>query len=70
MAEKHNSLITITYVTFSIFCNIPFEVCNNYCIMPIYGKNNIHQYLLSVFKMNDTVNFDDTFLYILVVIKP
>ena len=51
--------------------NISFEVCNNACIMPSFGKNNFHQFLLSVFKMNDTVNFEDNiFCTILVVIKP
>ena len=27
------------------------------------GKTHFHQFLLSVFKMNDTVNFEDFFLY-------
>ena len=29
--------------------------------MPRFGKNHIHPFLLSVFKMNDTINFEDTF---------
>ena len=33
-------------------------------------KYKFHQFLLSVFKMNNTVNFEDKFLYILGVIKP
>ena len=28
------------------------------------AKNNFHQFLLSGFKMNDTINFEDNFLYI------
>ena len=33
-------------------------------------KNNVHQFLLSFFKMNDTVILKITFCSILVVIKP
>ena len=29
----------------------------------VLGKNIFHPFLLSVFKMNDTVNFEDIFLY-------
>ena len=47
-----------------VFWNISFKVCNNACIMPRFGKNNFHRFLISVFKMNDTVNFEDNFLYI------
>ena len=46
-----------------VFWNVPFKVYNNGCIMPRFGKNNLHQFLLSVLKMNDTVNFEDNFLY-------
>ena len=44
-----------------VFCNISFKVCNNYCIMPSFGKDHFHQFLLGVFKMTDTVNFEDNF---------
>ena len=54
-----------------VFWNISFKVCNNACIMPRFGKNHFHQFLLSVFKMNDTINFEDNFVCtLLVVIKP
>ena len=62
MAEK-NTVMTINYVFF-VFWNISFKVCNNACIMPRFGKNHFHPFLLSVSKMNDTVNFEDSFLYI------
>ena len=45
-----------------VFLDISFKVCNIACIMPRFGKNNFHQFLLSVFKMNDNVNFEDNFL--------
>ena len=32
--------------------------------MPKFGKNDFHKFLLSVFKMNDTFNFEDNFWYI------
>ena len=45
-----------------VFWNFSFKVCNNACIMPSFGKKNVfHQFLLSGFKMNDTVNFEDIF---------
>ena len=42
-----------------LFWNILFEICNNACIMPRFGKNCFHQLLLSVLKINYTVNFED-----------
>ena len=42
-----------------VFWNISFKVCNNACIMPRFGEKYFHQFLLSVFKMNGTVNFED-----------
>ena len=54
-----------------VFWFFKFKVCNNACIMHSFGKkNHFHPFLLSVFKMNDTANFEDNFLYNLVVIKP
>ena len=47
-----------------VFWNISFKVCNNACIMPRFGKNHVHPFLFSVFKINDTVDFEDKFLYI------
>ena len=44
-----------------VFWNILFKVCNNACIILRIGKNHFRQFLLSVFKMNDTVNFEDNF---------
>ena len=38
--------------------------------MPSFGKNDYHQFLRIVFKMNDIVNFEDNLCEILVVIKP
>ena len=35
------------------------RVCNKACIMPKFGKNNVYLFLLGVFKMNYTVNFED-----------
>ena len=29
--------------------------------MPRFGKNHFHPFLLSVLKMNDTINFEDNF---------
>ena len=49
MAEKHNTLITINCGTFFVLGNISFKVCINACIMPRFGKNYFHQFLLSVF---------------------
>ena len=47
-----------------VFWDISFQVCNDDCIMPIFGKkNSFHPFLLGVFKMNDTVNFEDKLLY-------
>ena len=46
------------------FWNILFKVCNNACIMTRFGKNHFHQVLLSVLKMNDTVNnYDNCFVH-------
>ena len=45
----------------TVFWNISFKVCNNACIMPTFGKNQFHQFLLSVLKINNTVNFDGNF---------
>ena len=53
-----------------VFWNILFKVCNNACIMPRFGKKYFHPFLLSVLKMNYTVNFDDNFFAFLVVLKP
>ena len=54
-----------------VFWNFAFKVCNNACIMPSFGKNVFHQFLLSVFKMNDTVHFEGNFFCtISVAIKP
>ena len=47
-----------------VFWNISFKVCNNASIMPRFVKNHYHQLLISVFKMNDTVDFEYNFLYI------
>ena len=53
-----------------VFWNILFKVCNNACIILRIGKNHFHQFLLSVFTMNDAVEFEDNcFCTILVVIK-
>ena len=38
-------------------------------LCPVLIKNNVHQFLLSVSKMNDTVDFEDNLCAILVVIK-
>ena len=46
-----------------VFWNIAFKVCNNACIVPSFDKNHFHPILLSVFKINDAVNFEDNFLY-------
>ena len=62
MVEKNNSLFTINYGTTFLSWNISFKVCNNACIMHSLEKNHFHQFLLSVFKMNDTVNFEDNFV--------
>ena len=43
-----------------VFWNISFKVCNSACIMPSFGKNHFHPFLLS-FLMNDTVDFEDIF---------
>ena len=54
-----------------VLWNISFKVCNNACIVPGFGRNGLHQNLLSVFKMNHTVNFEDfLFCTILVAIEP
>ena len=44
-----------------VFWNISSKVCNNACIMPSFGKKKFHQFLLSVFLMDDTVNFEDNY---------
>ena len=38
MVEKHYSLITINYGNYFVFWNISSKVCNNACIIPIFGK--------------------------------
>ena len=55
-----------------VFWNISFKVCNNACIMPKFGKNSFFiNFLLSVFKMNDTFNIEnDVFCTTLFVIEP
>ena len=58
--ENHNTVITINYSTF-LFWDISFRVCYNACIITRLRKNHFHQFSLSVFKMNDTVNFEDNF---------
>ena len=70
MLLKHNTLITINIC--GIFCilNISFKICNNASIIPRFGKKCFHQFLFSVFKINDTVSFEDNFFTFLVVIKP
>ena len=40
MVEKNNTLSTM---------NFPFKLCNNACIMPIFGKNHFHPFLTSGF---------------------
>ena len=45
-----------------VFENISSKVYNNACIMRRFGKNHFCQFLLSVFKMNDTVDFEEIFL--------
>ena len=71
MLEKHNTVINIIMVIIFVFWNVLFKVCNNACIMPKFGKNDFHKFLLSVFKMNDTFNFEDNLVCkFLVVIKP
>ena len=48
IAEKHNTLITINYVTF-FFWNISFKVCYDAYIMPRFGKKIFRQFLLGGF---------------------
>ena len=50
--------------------NISFILCENACIIPIFGKKHSHPLLIYVFKINDTVNFEDKFCTFLEVIKP
>ena len=38
---------------------ILFKVYNNACIMPRFGRKSYSLILLSVFKTNDAVNFED-----------
>ena len=44
-----------------LFWDIAIKVCNNACIMPRFGKYRFHHFLLSVLKMNGTVDFEDNF---------
>ena len=46
-----------------VFWNIPLKVCNHACIMRSFGKTHFHPLLLSVFKIDNTVTFEDTYLY-------
>ena len=56
MVEKQNTLITLKYGTYFVFLKISFKVCNGACIVPSFDKKtHIHPFLLSVFKMNDTI---------------
>ena len=47
-----------------VFWNISFKVCNNVVLCLDLAKNRFRPFLLSVFKMNGTVNFEDNLLYI------
>ena len=57
----------VTFLYFGIFHS-------KYVIMLVscldLEKEYFHQFLLTVFKMNDTVNFEEVFFIFLVVIKP
>ena len=46
-------------VHFFVFWDISFKVCNNDFIMLAFGRKHCRQFSLSIFKMNDTVNFED-----------
>ena len=59
MVEKYNTLITINYGTYFVVWIISFRFFNNTCIMPSFGKRTCSSILLRVFKINDTVNFED-----------
>ena len=67
--SEHTHTYTHTHTHYKLwwlflFLNISFKVCNNSCIMPRFGKNHFHPFLPSVFLINDTVGFEDKFLYI------
>ena len=47
-----------------VFWDFSFKVYNNVCIMPSFGKNIFSLFLISAFKINDTVNLEDNLLYI------
>ena len=45
---------------FCILC-FSFKFCNNACIMTSFGKKEIHQFLLSVLKINYILHYEDKY---------
>ena len=49
MIKKDNSLNTTNYGTFFVFWNITLKVCNNACILRIFGKKRSFIHFYSAF---------------------
>ena len=60
MVEKYNTLITINYGAYFLCFGIFHSKSVIMLVLCLYlAKKHFHPFLLSVFKINDTVSFED-----------